>query len=132
MITIHILNNETFHESLYYISDSPIHGKGVFASVKINKDSDLGIIILNGVAMKMYRRYEHDRIFKDHRGEEFKEHRGLARFLNHSDTPNAEIIVNNNSCSLKTIKEINEGDEITANYRPFRDKYMGGYMMDIN
>ena len=131
--SIHILNNETFLESLYYINDSPIHGKGVFASVKLNKDSDLGIIVINGKKnMKIYRRHQHDRFFNKSNGELFKEHRALGRFINHSENPNTIIILNRNSCSLKTIRDIKEGEEITTDYTPFRNAYLNGYMGDVN
>ena len=130
--TIHILNNETFIESLYHIKESNIHGKGAFASVKLNKDSDLGVIVVKGENnIRFFRRYNTDRFFKDKNQKTFKEHRGLGRYLNHSDTPNCRIIVNNNTCSLQTITEIKEGEELTAHYRPFRDAYLSGYMIDV-
>ena len=130
--TIHILNNESFVEALYHVKESTIHGRGLFASVKLNKDSDLGVIVVRGENnIRFFRRYNTDRFFKDKNQKTFKEHRGLGRYLNHSETPNCKIIVNNNTCSLKTIKDIQEGDELTANYKPFRDAYLGGYMIDV-
>ena len=130
--TIHILNNETFVESLYHVKESGIHGKGAFASVKLNKDSDLGIIVVRGENnIRFFRRYNTDRFFKDKDQKVFKEHRSLGRYLNHSETPNCEIVINNNTCSLRTINEVQEGEELTTNYKPFRDAYLGGYMIDV-
>tara|TARA_Y100000389_G_scaffold198012_1_gene233706 strand:- start:9125 stop:9490 length:366 start_codon:yes stop_codon:yes gene_type:complete len=118
--------------SLYYISESDIHGKGVFASVRINNDSNLGIIVIKGDHnIRVHRRYENDRFFKGKDGIIFKEHRDIGRFINHSDNPNTKIMIGKNSCSLVSIKEIKEGEEITTGYRDFRKYYMGGYMSDI-
>lgn len=130
--TIHILNNESFLESLYYISDSQIHGNGVFAAIAIKKDSDLGIIVIRKKQnMRMFRKYPNDRVFKDKKGILFKEHRDIGRFVNHSTNPNTKIIVNGDFCRLKTLVEIKEGEEITTDYTPFRIHYEGGYMEDV-
>ena len=132
-ISIHISNDEKFLENLYYIKESPIHGKGVFASVKLNKDSDLGVVIVKHKKnIKYFRLYDTDRFMKDHNGDIFKEHRSISRYINHSETPNTEIIINENTCRLRTINDIKEGEEITVNYKPFRDSYMNGFMDDIN
>ena len=130
--TIHILNNESKFESLYYIADSTIDGKGVFAKNDIKKETDLGIITIHGLTnIKFYRRYVNDRFHDDHRGEVFKEHRDIGRFINHSDSPNTKIIMKKNKCKLIVTQNINKDDEIVVDYKPFRDKYMNGYMGDV-
>ena len=43
-------------------------------------------------------------------------HRIAERFFNHSVTPNCEIIEEGEYLYLKTIKDINNGEELTAYY----------------
>ena len=65
--------------------------------------------------MKMYRRYEHDRIFKDHRGEEFKEHRGIARFFGDDAT---YIKRKGETSPPFPGLTLNDGDKLNSNFFP--------------
>ena len=85
----------------YYltIDNSPIHGKGLFATDDIDADFVIGVT------------HVRDMRFPD----------GLIRiqlggFFNHSEDPNCEIIEVDDFLKLRTIKKITKGEELTATY----------------
>ena len=96
-------------EGRVYADESPIHGKGLFAAVEIEKDEYIG-------------RYRGPRAKRDGRYVLWVEEedgelygvsgRNVLRFLNHSTRPNAEF----DGEELYALKRIREGDEITFHY----------------
>ena len=85
----------------YYltIDNSPIHGKGLFATDDIDADFVIGVT------------HVRDMRFPD----------GLIRtplggFFNHSENPNCEIFDEDDFLKIRTIKQINKGEELTATY----------------
>ena len=78
----------------YFISDSLVHGVGSMAKVNINKYETIGIAVKNG-----------DRF-------------PLARYVNHSDIPNAYFEdLENGDIALIASSDIPLGNEIFVNYR---------------
>jgi hypothetical protein len=85
------------------IRDSEIHGKGLFAKFIIDKGKNLG--------MTHYQAPELEN--------------GLCRtplggFINHSDTPNCELIGVGKSKYLITLKDIMPDEEITLKYSLYK------------
>jgi len=75
------------------IRQSNIQGKGLFATCDISADTVIMPSRFNGK-------------------------RTIAgRYVNHSNTPNAKMMMNGDNMSLVSIHVIREGDEITTNYR---------------
>ena len=85
----------------YYltIGDSPIDGKGLFATENIDANHVIGVTHV-----------------KDVRFEDGYIRTPLGGFFNHSDNPNCEVITVGDFIKLKTIKEIKVGEELTATY----------------
>ena len=81
------------------IKKSPIHGLGLFARCEIPKHSDLGISHVKDD------RFSHGYIRTP-----------LGGFFNHSHEPNCEAIYDGDLIKIKTLKNINLGDEITVDY----------------
>ncbi len=81
------------------IKKSPIHGLGLFATCKIQKDSKLGISHVKDD------RFSHGYIRTP-----------LGGFFNHSKKPNCEAIYDGDYIILKTLFNIEAGDEITVDY----------------
>ena len=81
------------------IKRSPIHGLGLFAITKISSQTELGIShVKDG-------RFSHGYIRTP-----------LGGFFNHSKTPNCEAIYDGDFIKIKTLTNINLGDEITVDY----------------
>lgn len=91
---------------MVYVSDSPIHGKGLFAKDHIYAGDLIGI--LTGVPTTVDG--EHVLWLDEKNG--FHVHCDL-RFINHSDNPNAVYYDNLEVCALK---DIEPGEEITHDY----------------
>jgi hypothetical protein len=80
------------------IKDSPIEGKGVFVTEPVKKDNVFALArILNNRTP-------------------------VGRYTNHSDEPNATGIVKDNLGMLVALRDIEEGEEITVNYREIVQK----------
>jgi len=94
------------NQSLVYVGDSPIHGKGLFARHFIKAGEIIGII--DGIPTSS--NGEHV-LWVD--GENAIHVQCELRFINHSDTPNAAYYDTLEVCALKDIKP---GEEITHNY----------------
>ena len=94
------------NESLVYVSDSPIHGKGLFARRHIKAGEIIGII--DGIPASS--NGEHV-LWLD--GENGLLVKCDLRFINHSDKPNAVYYDNLEVCALT---DIEPGEEITHNY----------------
>ncbi len=94
------------NESLIYVDNSPIHGKGLFARRHIRAGDTIGII--EGIPTSTN---------GDHVLWLDNENAILVkcdfRFVNHSDEPNAVYYDNLEVCALT---DIEPGEEITHNY----------------
>jgi SET domain-containing protein len=81
------------------IRKSSIHGLGVFARKKLLKGIDLGITHVRN------ENYEHNYIRTP-----------LGGFINHSEDPNVQLIVVEETLHLLTIRDIKRGEEIKLKY----------------
>lgn len=88
----------------FKIKDSDIHGKGVFASKKINKGEHINVALY---------RVQGDNDWHD--TTEFGAH------LNHSYKPNARTRYEGDLYRTYAISDIEPDDEITVDYRKNRD-----------
>ena len=94
---------------LYYVAESPIHGKGLFAARKIKKDTLIGELDgprtkKDGMHVLWLQRDDGSwygiRVEND------------FRFANHSSKPNAALWEN----QLWSLQKIRKGEEITFHY----------------
>lgn len=95
---------------LAYVDDSPIHGKGLFARRRIERDTYIGTYegkptLNNGMHVLWLWNEERDRW-------EGIDGRNEMRFLNHDTEPNADWWGND----LYATRRIERGDEITFDY----------------
>jgi len=81
------------------IKPSTIDGLGLFTNVDIDNNFTIGVTHV-----------------KDPRFEDGYIRTPLGGFFNHSNTPNCEVIHENEFIKLKTIREIKEGEELTSKY----------------
>ena len=93
-------------DSLVFVDDSPIHGKGLFARAFIPAGTVIGIV--QGLPAKS----DGDHVLWVDEG------RGIhvlcdLRFINHSDAPNAAYYDTLEVCA---VRDIHAGEEITHNY----------------
>ena len=72
---------------------------GLFANDNLSANTELGISHIKD------NRFENDYIRTP-----------LGGFVNHSTTPNCEFYIDDNYIKLRTIRHINEGNELTAEY----------------
>lgn len=76
-----------------YVSDSPIHGKGVFASVPFKKGEIIGPARISGLRT------------------------AIGRFSNHSGTPNSEMVMlESGDVYLRAIEDIQAQAELLTDY----------------
>jgi hypothetical protein len=94
------------NESLVYVDDSPIHGKGLFARHHIKAGETIGII--DGIPTSA--NGEHVLWLDGKTGIHVQ---CELRFINHSDTPNAVYYDTLEVCALTDIRP---GEEITHDY----------------
>ena len=94
-------------ESLFYVDDSQIHGKGLFARKYIGAGERIGII--NGVPTSTDG--EHVLWVDDENG--FHVQCTSLRFINHSDEPNAVYYY---TIEVWALTDIAPGEEITHDY----------------
>jgi SET domain-containing protein len=81
------------------IKESNIEGLGLFSTKEISKGTNLGITHV-----------------KDDRFENGYSRTPLGGFFNHSNTPNCKVEYNDSFINLITLRDIGEGEEITAKY----------------
>lgn len=93
-------------KSLFYVDDSPIHGKGLFARKHISAGEIIGVI--KGVPTTTDGEY----VLWVDKNEGYHVKCDL-RFINHSDEPNAVYFDTLEVCALK---DISPGEEITHDY----------------
>lgn len=101
-------NRAGVHEAVY-VDESPIHGKGVFTSTAIRKNTLLGT--LEGVATK--RNGVHVLWIDDTEGLKVTND---FRYLNHSRKPNLEIDVSGEKPTVVAIRRIKVDEELTFDY----------------
>jgi len=88
----------------FHVAPSKIHGKGIFTDTALSIGDDLGLALV---------RRDHARP-----GEPAFWRTILGRYLNHSDTPNAELYhVGDGLIHCRAIMPIDKGDEVTLDYR---------------
>ena len=93
-------------ESMVYVEDSPIHGKGLFAKTFIPS----GTVI--GVAQGQPTTTDGEQVLWLDKNEGLHIQCDL-RYINHSDTPNAAYYDNLDVCALR---DVEAGEEITHDY----------------
>jgi len=93
-------------DEITYVSDSNIHGSGLFARITILKDSVIGR--LKGTPCK--RNGAHVLWLSNTEG--FKVSCNL-KYINHADTPNACYY---DDLTVVALRDIEAGEEITHNY----------------
>ena len=81
------------------IKKSYIEGLGLFTKKDLSVNTNFGISHI-----------------KDDRFENGYIRTPIGAFVNHSDTPNCEFYNDGNYIKLRTIRNINEGNELTAEY----------------
>ncbi len=81
------------------IMKSEVHGLGLYAVSKIDAKVNLGISHI-----------------KDERFENSYSRTPLGGFFNHSETPNCEVIYDFDFIYLKTLVDIQPGEELTVHY----------------
>jgi SET domain-containing protein len=99
-------------DSIVYVGNSPIHGKGLFAKNFIPSGTIIGIAqgwptTTDGDHVLWIDEYEGIHVQCD------------LRYINHSDTPNAAYYDNLEVCALR---DIQVGEEITHNYEAGREE----------
>jgi len=82
------------------IKNSKIHGLGLFSLTKIDKNHTIGMSHLQ---------VENDLIRTP-----------LGGFINHSDKPNCVKKMFNNRYFLKTLRDIEKGEELTLSYEWYK------------
>ena len=139
-VCILIIITNTFtpeHDHLlryYGVYDSKIHGKGCFAKQNLPAYFDLGIISVHSAKgmIKIKDPSREGRFYVTKDNMPWREHRLLGRYLNHSDHANCEIYNSSPlTLGLRTRMSIKNGDELTADYFPLREKYMNSDMSDV-
>ncbi len=90
----------------YHVAESPIHGKGVFASRQINEGEILGLLNTSPSS----RNGSH--VLWITENQKVRVHCNL-RFVNHSESPNA---VYYDTLEVVALRDINKGEEITHDY----------------
>ncbi|MFC1588940.1 SET domain-containing protein [Pseudomonadota bacterium] len=107
-------------DALYYVDDSGIHGKGLYARVSIKKGEYMGTyngpegveecseggrqVLENGSHVLWVEQDDGEWIGRDGQN--------ILRYLNHHKKPHAEF----DGFDLYAIKNIKEGEELTINY----------------
>ena len=81
------------------IKKSYIEGLGLFADENLVANTELGISHV-----------------KDEKFEDNYIRTPLGGFVNHSDVPNCEFYIDGDYIMLRTIKHINDGNELTVEY----------------
>jgi SET domain-containing protein len=93
-------------DSIVYVDDSSIHGKGLFAKTFIPSGTVIGIVQGQPTTI------DGDHVLWIDENSGFHVKCDL-RYINHSDTPNAAYYNNLEVCATQDIKA---GDEITHDY----------------
>ena len=81
------------------IEDSPIHGQGLFTEHKILRGRVLGVTH-----------------WRQEDNQDAYIRTPLGGFVNNSETPNARLVSNDNTCYMIATEQIEPGSEITVRY----------------
>ncbi|ODN43290.1 SET domain-containing protein-lysine N-methyltransferase [Piscirickettsia litoralis] len=107
------------------IKTSEVHGCGLFSKTLIEKGSNLGpVLFLTSFVNSIYGKHlvsDHSDSFKDiAKSKDYRQISG-ARYANHSVDGNVALLFPepNGTIEMIAIKNINPGDEIVGDYRPF-------------
>jgi len=95
-------------DSLVYVADSSIHGKGLFAKTFIPAGTVIGVVQGRPTTT------DGEHVLWINGTDGFHVQCDL-RYINHSDTPNAAYYDNLDVCALR---DIEAGEEITHDYGP--------------
>ena len=103
-----MLSDEKLHQ-LFYMKESEIHGKGLFARNKIKKGEYMGeydgpIVSENGMHVLWVEKYDDIWVGRDGKN--------LLRYMNHSTKPHAEF----DGFKLYAARDIMPDEEITIDY----------------
>jgi len=93
---LHLLKE---NKKKYYVGDSSIHNKGVFARENLKKGEEIGLL------------HTINELYTDYSFEE------LGSYHNHSDNPNCHNELVDNRRYLVASKDIKKGEELTTDYR---------------
>lgn len=96
-------------ETIFYVDDSAVHGKGLYAKVRIKKGEYLGTYDgpeVNNNGMHVLWVEDDDGEWRGRDG------KNLLRYLNHSSAPHAEF----DGFDLYALKNITAGIEVTIHY----------------
>ncbi len=111
------------------ISNSPVHGIGVFAKEQINQNEIIEVSRLLKLGWRLH--YQHDNILRDYcwtpncscqectiHGPSMYLGLGFASIYNHSDQPNTKTNFDykNNTLIISANKDINAGEELFVSY----------------
>lgn len=97
---------EIMSDTIVYVDDSSIHGKGLFAKTFIPSGTVIGVVQGEPTTT------DGEHVLWIDESEGFHVQCDL-RYINHSDTPNATFYDNLDVCATRDIKA---GEEITHNY----------------
>ena len=99
------------------IAESKIHGKGLFATQKIKKNTKLGYLDGQVVSWKFHKKYQNEVEWNalDEETLMVRSYRTKYSFINHSKTPNLEIKYF--PLRIETIEDIEPNEELTLDYR---------------
>ena len=102
----------------FYIAYSKIHGKGVFANIFFSPEDVVGkcLIPVFNKNIDPNKEYGYSDVSKSLGT--LVEKTILEKYLNHSNDPNGELFFSDKlELSLRTIKNITPGEEITVDYK---------------
>ena len=101
----------------FYIAESGIHGKGVFAAKSFSQGEEIGKMLT-----PVWEKDRNPGKFYGYSDASEKlgtlvEKTLLEMYMNHDSDPNAEIFLRDGKAWLKAIKNIKPADEVTVNYQ---------------
>lgn len=99
-----ILNKQ---KVLFRVGDTPPRGKGLLASCNIIPETNIGFYLSKDLIPIVEGRVLYDG---------WIESIPIARYANHSSSPNCKVSLIDNNIFLISTKEIQENEEITVNY----------------
>lgn len=101
--------------SKYILKNSKIHGRGVFSTDRILTQELIAseTIIYTRVGKKLTTEQELYGFFID---DYVYVPKGIIKYVNHSDEPNAKVVIEDGKIYLLSIEEIPKNTEITIKY----------------
>ena len=123
---IHILSvfckrvEEPLHK-YYHIVDN-----NVYAKMDIPEFTDLGVISVHTQeGIDRTKKYDNGNIInRTKHNIPWRKHRDLGKFLKHSESPNCEVYKSSPmTFGLRTIKKINDGEQINSDFYPLQQFY---------